>query len=193
MQIISDCKRKVIAVLDEVFPEFTGFFSDTFGKSSLAILRKWPTAESLARARIDSIEKCLSKASKNKFGRTKAEELKALAKNSFAFDPHTSAQVFLLEQLIAQIEFSVAQMASLDKKLDELLNEMDSPITTIPGIGPVCGATILGEIGDIARFSHHSQLVAFTGYDPSVYESGNFKGDRNHISKRGSRYLRWAL
>lgn len=193
MQIISDCKRKAHAVLDEVFPEYAGFFSDTFGKSSVAVLVKWPSAKEIAHARIDSLTKCLAEASKNKFGRTKAQELKNLAQSSFAADSKTSSQSLHLKQLIAQIEFASEQVTVLDKELAILFAEAGTQLHTVPGVGPVCGATILGEIGDVERFSNTSQLVAFAGLDPSVFESGNFKGTKNHISKRGSKYLRWAL
>lgn len=44
--------------------------------------------------------------------------------------------------------------------MSELLEKIKTPITTIPGIGNVIGATILGEIGDINRFSNASKLVA---------------------------------
>lgn len=38
--IIGDCKRKAIAILDVVFPEYAAFFSDTFGLSSLTVLKR---------------------------------------------------------------------------------------------------------------------------------------------------------
>lgn len=55
------------------------------------------------------------------------------------------------------------------------------------------GAVILGEIGDINRFEGSNQLVAYAGIDPSVYETGQFKADQAHMSKRGSPYLRQAI
>ncbi len=193
MQIIGDCKRKATAVLDEVFPEFCGFFSDNFGKAATAVLKRWPSAELIASARIDALTNCIALASKNTLGKSKAETLKSLAKQSFATSSKTSAQRFQLIQLIEHIEFLENQLKELDRELKKLLDKAETLITTLPGVGDVCGATIVGEIGDINRFTHPSQLVAYAGYDPSVYESGQFKGSMNHISKRGSRYLRWAL
>ncbi len=52
---------------------------------------------------------------------------------------------------------------------------------------------ILGEIGDIHRFSKPNQLLAFAGLDPSVNESGTFKAKHTRMSKRGSKVLRYAL
>jgi transposase len=66
-------------------------------------------------------------------------------------------------------------------------------LTAIPGLGPVLAATSLAAIGDVARFPRREALVAYAGLDPSVFESGAFHGRRQHISKRGSPYLRRAL
>ncbi|KON90215.1 transposase [Sporosarcina globispora] len=66
-------------------------------------------------------------------------------------------------------------------------------IRSIPGIGEKIAATIISEIGEIDRFNHPKKLVAFTGIDPSIFESGTFKGTLNRITKRGSSRLRQAL
>ena len=73
------------------------------------------------------------------------------------------------------------------------MESLDSPITTIPGIGPVYGASILAEIGDIHRFPTGKQLVSYAGLDASVHDSGELKGTETHISKRGSAFLRRAI
>ena len=75
----------------------------------------------------------------------------------------------------------------------DLVTCLHSVLMTIPGIGTVNGGMILGEIGDIHRFSTLGKLLAFAGLDPTVYQSGNFQAKRTHMSKRGSRVLRYAL
>ena len=69
----------------------------------------------------------------------------------------------------------------------------DSVIMTIPGIGYINGGMILGEIGDIHRFSNPNKLLPFSGLDPSVYQSGNFQAKKTRMSKRGSRLLRYVI
>jgi transposase len=192
-QIISDCKRKVICVLDQLFPEYERFFSDIFGATSLAVLGRYPSARALSRAHIDTLTRLIGESSRGRLGRDLAEAIKAAAEGSFAVNSAVRAQSLELRQLIAQIGFGKKQLAGIDKEMRALLDEAATPITSIPGIGVVCGATILGEIGDIARFKKASSLVAYAGLDPSVYESGQFKATNNHLSKRGSTYLRWAL
>ncbi|MBQ3329178.1 MAG: IS110 family transposase [Eggerthellaceae bacterium] len=187
--IVGDSKRKAHAIVDVVFPEFHGFFADDFGKAGSAVLSKWGSAANVAAARVDSIEKAIREASGGRFGRADAERLKALAKSSVG--QRSAPLEFQLRQLVAQVEFTQGQMAELDAELDKMLE--GSLITTIPGIGAVCGAGILGEIGDVSRFESASKLVAFAGCDPSVFESGEYGGSRAHLSKRGSPYLRWYL
>ena len=77
--------------------------------------------------------------------------------------------------------------------MTESMLGLDSVIMTIPGIGYVNGGMILGEIGDIHRFSKPCQLLAFAGLDPTVYQSGNFNASHTRMSKRESRVLRYAL
>ncbi len=192
-QIIGDSKRKVIAILDQVFPEYASFFSDVFGTSSLAVLSRYPSAQALSRAHLDSLTSLLERSSRGRLGGELAVALKKAARSSFASNATLESQALEVKQLIAQIEFTKKQLAVIDKKMEELLAQARTPIQTIPGIGTVCAATILGEIGDITRFAKPSSLVAFAGLDPSVYESGEFVGTKNHLSKRGSAYLRWAL
>ncbi|MDR2035329.1 MAG: IS110 family transposase [Coriobacteriales bacterium] len=192
-QIIRDSKCKVHAILDQLFPEYASYFSDVFGSASLAVLKRYPSAKTLSRAHLDSLTNLLEKSSRGKLGSELAWSLRSAARQSFATNAAIEAQSLELMQLISLIEFTKSQLAEIDKEMERLLSKADTTITSIPGIGIVCGATILGEIGDISRFKRSSSLVAFAGLDPSVYESGEFKGTKNHLSKRGSTYLRWAL
>ena len=78
--------------------------------------------------------------------------------------------------------------------MTDIMKFNDSVIMTIPGIGYINGGMILGEIGNIHRFSSPCKLLAFAGLDPSsVYQSGNFQAHRTKMSKRGSKVLRYSL
>ena len=124
--IVGDCKRRAHAILDVVFPEFHGFFADDFGKSASAVLRRWGSAEALAKARVDSVEKAIRSGGGRRFTRADAERLKELARSSVG---QPSAPLsFQLRQLLDQIEFTRSQMKELDAELEKLVG--DSPITT---------------------------------------------------------------
>ena len=98
-----------------------------------------------------------------------------------------------LKFLLEQIRFIELQVSDIEIEMAKILDKLDSPITTIPCISSVSGATILGEIGDIDRFSNPSKLVAFSDIDASVSQSGNNMGVGYKMSKRDSPYLRKAL
>lgn len=95
--------------------------------------------------------------------------------------------------LIEQISFIETQVESIEEEISTIMTKLNSPITTIPGIGPVIGTTILGELGDISRFSNASKIVAYAGLDSVVSQSGNYEAKSMSISKRGSSYLRKVL
>jgi transposase len=95
--------------------------------------------------------------------------------------------------LLEQIRFLEDQIELIDDHLSILLEEADQYLTTIPGIGVVLAATILGEIGDVNRFSELEKLVAYAGIDPTVHRSGQFDAKEAHMSKRGSPCLPCAL
>src|SRR5271165_2191423 len=65
-------------------------------------------------------------------------------------------------------------------------------IQQLPGIGPVLAAVIVAEIGDVARFRNAGQLCSWAGLTPRHRES-DLKVIRGHVTKQGSRILRWAV
>ena len=121
------------------------------------------------------------------------QELKALARNSFGIDDCEGAYSMLIGLMLDQIQALTEKTDELEKKIAALLKELDSTITSIPGVCPVLGATIISEIGDVARFRSADKLAAYIGVDPSINQSGEFTAQHVHMSKRGSPYLRRAV
>ena len=190
---ISDYKRKATVVLDKIFPEYTQIFSDTFGKTSKEILTKYPLPKDILNEDLESLAKVLSTSSKGRLGYSKAEQLQNLAKESFGIKFATEALVMEIKSILSTIEHLQNQVSKLDEKIAVLLRSLSTTIETIPGIGPILGAIIVSEIGDINRFSHASKLVAYAGIDPTVKQSGEFNATKNRMSIRGTPYLRRAL
>lgn len=188
-----DCKRRVIALLDQVFPEYNSLFSDTFGKTSEEILLSCSTPEELLEVSTRKLTNILNKASHGRFGKEKAEQLKTAAKETFGVVFAKDAFSFQIKQLMEQIVFLENQLSELEEQIAGLLHETNQYITTINGIGDTIGAIIVSEIGDINRFERPNQLVAYAGLDVTVKQSGEFSGTKNRISKRGSPYLRRAI
>ncbi len=85
----SDLKRKITALLDQVFPEFETQFDSIFCKSAVAVLKQYPTPDKLSRAQTGKLTEILQTASNGRFGEWKARQLKELARGSFAFIPES--------------------------------------------------------------------------------------------------------
>ncbi|MDO5650043.1 MAG: IS110 family transposase [Gallicola sp.] len=186
-------KRQVITVLDQVFPEYDSLFSNLFGEGSKAVLKTYGTPEQIVELNTKSLATLLCKASKGRHSTEKAKEMKDLASRSVGVNLCSDAFAFQIKILIEQIEFTERQIQAIDKKIEKQLKKLNSVILSIPGVGPATGAIILGEIGDINRFSNPKKLVAFAGIDPTAFQSGNFTGQHNRLSKKGSPYLRRAV
>ena len=189
----SDLKRKIIALLDQVFPEYTNLFSDIFGITSKELLLQYTTPEEMASLSAKKLTLLLSKSSKGHFSQEKAMEIRAVAQSSMGIRIATDAFAFQIRQMVEQLEFIEEQTALLDQQIEAYMEKLDSPVTSIPGIGPVYGAVILSELGNIHRFPSAKQIVSFAGLDAQIKESGEFTGTQTHISKRGSPYLRRAI
>ncbi len=189
----SDWKRKVICLLDQVFPEYAYLFSDIFGVTSKELLLKYPTPEDMLSVSTTKLANFISKCSRGRHGRLKAEEIKSAAQNSFGVKFASNAFSIQIKQMIEQIKFIENQLNDLENEIVHLLNQTNQVITSIPGIGNILGAIIIGEIGDISRFDSAPKLVAYAGLDVRVNQSGQFVGTQMKISKKGSPYLRRAI
>ena len=185
-------KTQLIGCLDIVFPELPSFFKGNLHlKVSYALLEKYPSAKAIAHCRIDGLTNLLYSNSKGHYNQDKALQLKTLAKESIALDnPAIELQI---QCLIKQLRLYQEQIKDIDLSIMTLMELINSPILTIPGVGYTLGAMIISEIGDIKKFSNPSKLLAFAGLDPVAKQSGNFQSDSMKISKRGSTYLRYAI
>lgn len=184
-------KVQLVSYLDVVFPEYHTLFYSIHGKGSYAVLSEFSSPAAIAKASITRLENVLKYASRGHFGRTEAEALKALAKNSIGNNNNDKG--FQITHTIAQIRLIESQLNDTEKHLTKLWSEVDTVLKTIPGIGVIDGAMIYSEIGDISRFCRPDQLIAFAGLDPATKQSGNFRAASTKMSKRGSPFLRYAL
>lgn len=193
VDMISDLKRKVIALLDQVFPEYEKLFSDTFGVTSVQLLSEYSTPEEIVAVDTAELYKLISLASRGRFGYDKAVEIQDAARNSFGILLSSDSFGLLIRQYLEQIQSLEQSVSRIEQEIARLYSKFDSQLITITGIGPVLAAVILSEIGDISRFASSAKLAAFAGIDPTVVQSGDFTGTCCKMSKRGSPYLRRAI
>ena len=86
-----------------------------------------------------------------------------------------------------------SEIDEIEAEIKTIMDEINSPILTIPGISYKMGAMIIAEIGDFSRFDSPDKILAYAGMSPSIYQSGQLDNCYAHMEKRGSRYLRYAL
>ena len=190
-QEIQPLKNRFRRLLHVLFPELQNFFSNLDGNTSLNLLSALPSAKDIAECNILKLTKILSDSSHGRLKRSRAEQLKSLAQSSIA--AYNYGDAFELKQTVQRIQFLSSQMSDVEKEIDSVMSELNSPITSIPGIGNLLGATILSEIGDIKNFDNPDKLLAFAGCEPSTYQSGKYTATNTPMVKHGSRYLRRAL
>lgn len=93
------------------------------------------------------------------------------------------------KKLIEEVEKEICQLI----KNDSILKERIDNVCTIKGVGLITAATIVGETDGFALFTSSKQVVSFSGYDVTEYQSGSSIKGKTRISKKGNRHIRRAL
>ena len=184
---------RIGTIMEQIFPEYEKQFSSLWVSTSMGILEKYLTPENIENTPIDELFEIIKDKSHNRLTKAKAISIKEAAADTFGIKIAQDAFSFQLKQLIDRMNFLDKQIEALDIEIMKYYEQFDCYLHTIPGIGIIGAATILAEIGDISRFKNSSALVAFAGIDPTVRQSGEFNSTHNHMSKRGSPYLRHAI
>ncbi len=179
-------KIKLQRLINIVFPEYLSLFSSLCASSSLNLLYSYPTPKALKRAKLSSISKLLH-------GKCTITAKEIQDKASSSIGQSSDYYAFEIKQVIDSLKFFEKQITSYDTQIKVIMDQVGKNIMSIPGISYTNGALILSEIGDINDFDSADKLLAYAGLDPSVYQSGKYDANQNTISKRGSKYLRYAL
>lgn len=189
---LGNLKRKMIAVIDRIFPEFAKIFQNKFGLTVISLLTEYQTPEEFAVLSLEELTTLIKSLSKRGINQDKIQKLHEAAKNSIGISFGKEGFKIELSILLIQLKSLEEQIDFLENKIMEMISGFNSPIFTVPGIGKTTGAAILAEIGDVNHFASAIKLIAFAGLDPKLKSSGTYQG-RTPISKRGSKYLRSAL
>ena len=173
----------------EILIEPFKFTNDMIASICYLLLKEAPTPNSIASMHMTHLAHILKVASHDHFDKEKARELRILAlKSAGVNDSSLSIQVtHTIEQILD------SQFLHTELEMANLVTYLHSVLMTISGIDFVNSGIILGEIGDIYRFSEPKELLAFASLDPSVHQSGNFQAQRTRMSKRGSKVLLYAF
>lgn len=193
-RLISQRSRLKISfsrLLDVIFPELADAVWSCNQASVYALLLDLPNTSTIATCHLTRLTNILTKASRGKYGKLKALEIRDLAARSIG--SNSPAMAFELQQTIRLIRNVQLEIDLLDQQIKLTVKALRSPLITIPGISYTLVAIILAEIGDIFCFDTSAKFLAFAGMEPSTFQSGKFTASNTPMVKRGSPYLRWAI
>lgn len=184
-------KSSVSRLVCILFPELEKLVPTLHMVSVYALLEEFPGAKQIAGAHLTRLKTLLHGASRGRYGRDMAVEIRDAVRNSIG--SRMPAKSLELRHTIHLIRELNTEIEEIEAEIQAIMDEIHSPITTIPGIGHRMGAMILAETGDFSRFESPDKLLAYAGLSPSTYQSGQLKNCYAHMEKRGSRYLRYAI
>ena len=184
-------KTSVSRLVNILFPELENLLPTLHTASAYALLSELPSAKHIAEVHLTRLTNLLYTASKGRYSREKAVQIREAARNSIG--TYMPAKALELKHTIKLIREFNSEIAEIESEIQSIMDKIDSPITTIPGISFRMGAMIIAEIGDFNNFDSPDKILAFAGLSPSTYQSGKLNNCYSHMEKRGSRYLRYAL
>lgn len=184
-------KQSVSRLVCILFPELEKLVPTLHMNSVYAFLKVFPGAKQIAQANLTRLKFLLADASNGRYGRDAAVDIQDAARASVGSAmPAKSLELRHTIRLIRELN---AEIADIEASIQSAMEELHSPITTIPGMGLRMGAMILAEAGDFSRFDSPDKVLAYAGLSPSTYQSGQLNNCYAHMGKRGSRYLRYAI
>ena len=184
-------KQSVSRLVTILFPELEKVVPSLHMVSIYTLLSEFPGASQIASAHLTHLKTILSNASRGRYDRDKAVEIRDAARNSIgSVMPAKSLELKHTIRLIRELD---AEIEEIENEINSIMTNINSSITTIPGIGTRMGAMILAEVGDFNNFDSADKILAYAGMSPSTYQSGQLISSYSHMEKRGSKYLRYAI
>ena len=184
-------KSSVSRLVCILFPELEKLVPTLHMASVYALLSEFPGAKQVANVHLTRLTNLLTKASKGRYGKETAITFRDAARTSIG--SNMPAKSLELKHTIKLIRELTSEIDEIENEIKIIMDEIHSPILSIPGINYRMGAMIIAEIGDFNRFDSPDKILAYAGFSPSTFQSGQLDGAYSHMEKRGSRYLRYAL
>jgi transposase len=184
-------KSSVSRLVTILFPELEKLVPTLHLKTVYSLLSEFPSAKHVAEAHLTRLTNLLNEASKGRYGKDKAVEIREAARHSIgSVMPAKSLELKHTIKLIGELS---AEIKEIESEIKKLVDETGTTLLTIPGLSYNTVAVILAEVGDFSNFATPDKVLAFAGMSPSTYQSGQLTNCYAHMEKRGSKYLRYAL
>jgi transposase len=101
------------------------------------------------------------------------------------------ARAELAAEFLADLRHLDGQLRDTRKKLAAAVRASGTTLTQVFGVGPVIAGTVIGDVGDVARFPGRDHFASYNGTAPVEVSSGNRKIHR--LSLRGNRRINHAI
>lgn len=184
-------KQSISRLVIILFPELEKMVPTLHLASVYALLSELPSASDIASVHLTRLTNLLSIASNGRYSKDTAIIFRDAAKISIG--SRMPAKSLELKHTIKLIQELDSEINEIESEIKTIMDKINSPILSIPGINYRMGAMIIAEIGDFSRFDSPDKILAYAGLSPSTYQSGQLESSHSHMEKRGSRYLRYAL
>lgn len=200
LHLVQNLAREKNYCLSFLFLTFSGFgqvspFGDPFGATSSAVLEEF-TTEELAQQPLEALTAYLQAKGHGRFAdpTAVATTLQRAARDSYRLDQVLQEPLrVVLATTFASIRGLQAQLKTLDTTIARELAGLPQTLDTVPGLGPVWTAGLIGELGDISRFDDEAAIAQYAGLTWETYQSAEYQAEDTALTKRGNPYLRYYL
>ncbi|NLK73397.1 MAG: IS110 family transposase [Clostridiales bacterium] len=192
-------KLRLISDLEQVLPYYSEIFKDCSCNMSLLFLELLVDSDNdftkLTKSRIIKTLKLSGATRSKEYYDELYKKMKKCFEEARVIGRKVSSYYITIRSGITLLKAHNEEIKKLEQEIEKLAKEVKNIelLKSIPGVGEKLAVSIAVEIGDIGKFNHAKELVAFCGVDPSVRQSGQFTASSTKISKRGSPYLRKSL
>lgn len=187
-------KCRLVATMDEYFPEYSKVFKNVLSRTSEEILKECPFPEDIKSIGKEELLQHVKKTVKRGYSKKQVETIYELANESIGTVEGIEGAKFQLKMYMEEAKLLEKQIEMTEEELERQLKETGfyESLISIQGIGIVSAATFVGEVGDINRFDSYEQIRRYAGLNLVENSSGTHKG-KTTISKRGRSLLRSIL
>jgi transposase len=179
------------AALDDYFPEIKKVFYSVRTRGLWAILKRCPFPEDVVKEKESILAAIIGRASRRQDTAVqKAKDLMRGARESIGLKHIGRADRYRLQLYLEEVQRTEKMLKDMEKEIATVVDRLPSSgyLLSMPGVGVLSVAVVLGELGNPANFPHARGMVKYAGYDPQESDSGKRIG-RRFISKSG----RWLL
>lgn len=191
---INRAKNRLESKLAKLFPEFLTIMKGLRSKSSIIILKNYPTPAFIKKLGVKQLTIKLREISRGKLGEKRAAALYEASKNTIGVKEGSKSMVVEISMYIEQLILAEHQLDQMEVEIKILLKRIPESklLLAMRGIGEITAAAFFSEIVDFRAFSTIPEIIKLSGLNLYEISSGRHKG-KHRITKTGRSLLRKML